>query len=119
MKPVCRSTGIGGMVFPVRTNCVRATHGDPADDRGGHGLRATWRESEGEEARGQESEKREAGTQGALATRNPTLTLVRPGVLKMRWEERRLSASWAHEPPRSTRNDPLAGPVGFVTGLDA
>jgi hypothetical protein len=31
VKSVCRSTGIGGMDFPVWTECVRATHGNPGD----------------------------------------------------------------------------------------
>ena len=42
-----------------------------------------------------------------------------PGVKRLRLEERRLHESKFHEPPRSTRFDPLAGPGGFVDGLDA
>jgi hypothetical protein len=48
------------------------------------------------------------------------LTLnVSPGESLKRREERRAFEALLHEPPRSTRVDPLEGPGGFVDGLEA
>ena len=51
---------------------------------------------------------------GPLATRNPMRLPESPGVTSLRPEERAMSVSLFHEPPRRTRPDPLPGPVGFV-----
>lgn len=40
------------------------------------------------------------------------------GALALRREARTSSADESHEPPRSTRWIPVAGPVGSVTGVD-
>ena len=47
------------------------------------------------------------------------LLLVSAGVTSMRLEERTKFEVVNHEPPRTTRPVPVAGPVGFVNGLDA
>jgi hypothetical protein len=44
---------------------------------------------------------------------------VPSGVLTSRSEERTTLASLTQEPPRNTRDEPVAGPVGFDDGLDA
>jgi hypothetical protein len=45
------------------------------------------------------------------------LLSVLPGELMERYEERTKSVLERHEPPRSTRYEPVTGPSGFVDGL--
>jgi hypothetical protein len=74
---------------------------------------------EKERKRVKERGKRVKETQrGALATRNPMLRFEPPGEPLSRSEERTLTVLPCHAPPRSTRSDPLPGPVGFVCAPD-
>ena len=50
-------------------------------------------------------------------TRKPMLLSREPGVLRLRLAERRGGPPLLQEPPRRTRFEPEAGPVGSTTGL--
>ena len=50
-------------------------------------------------------------------TRKPMKLRRVPGVLPLRLAERRCAPPAYQEPPRMTRNEPEAGPVGLTTGL--
>ena len=94
-----------------RDTCTSSEHNPSACALGGLHLSATM---------GANHVNLERETQcGALATRNPTMLFTTPGELNPRVDARARFVLPYHEPPRSTRNVPVAGPGGFVDGLDA
>jgi hypothetical protein len=50
-----------------------------------------------------------------LTTRKPTRLWNPSGVAPLRFAERQCLAKWLQPPPRYTRYEPEAGPVGLVT----
>jgi hypothetical protein len=114
-SPACGRFGIFRRLRrrPGRTRCA-------ARGRGPRSWSSRWLPRKEEEERVEERGKRGEETQrGALATRNPLARFALPGEKLVRTEERRYFATSPDEPPRSTRDVPVAGPGGFVDGLDA